>query len=145
MKWNEDIHYLCSLGITHRPVIARSRGHQQGCPSSCTRVVPAPGSGARSLLTGVRSAPVRPRHTSSRPWTRPSPPWARPFSLVNSASVHLLPPECLLLVCYPSRRPQVPACLLDFNGYQQALLMSLKFPILGGDLRRLRESSGIEP
>lgn len=82
---SKDAHYLGSLSITHRPVIARSRGHQQqSSPATelCRyRRLQSPASAA-----GIKSAPAHPRHTSSRPQTRPSPPWARPFSLVNSSA-----------------------------------------------------------
>lgn len=85
---SKDAHYLCSLSITHRPVIARSRGHQQeSSPATelCRYRLQSPASAA-----GIKSAPAHPRHTSSRPQTRPSPPWARPFSLVKTVAYQLL-------------------------------------------------------
>lgn len=71
---SKDAHYLCSLSITHRSVIARSRGHQQEsspAPELCRHRLQSPASAAgispsqTHLLPPPEHAPLRPGHAPS--------------------------------------------------------------------------------
>lgn len=122
VEWSANVHYLCSLGITHRPVIAWSRGHQQGSPSACTRVAPAPGSKALPLLEGVRSAPARPRHTSFRPGHAPLCPGNAPSLCSTALTISPSPPSWVLATVVPQKDPvHLSACLISMDTTEHSL------------------------
>lgn len=101
---SKDAHYLCSLSITHRPVIARSRGHQQErvrLHQNCA------GADSSASAAGIKCVPAHPRHTPSRPEHAPPRPGHAPSLWSTALPISPSLPSRVLGTDTPQEDPSI--------------------------------------